>query len=316
MSVVDSLADGLESVGETISDTVDGAVETVKGMTTVVDSEFVFIDFQQDIEKIVDIVTGDLSAGLYEVTATIISNIYSVVMVIGLNLAVLFFLISFLKKSVMFEFVNWENVVKTILLLFVAKFFIQNAAFVLEGAYDFITDAIKQLQASLTLENEAFAEQVNESIELIKKSYSEGLWGLGKYNPLNKLTFLVRYAPVFAVMGLIKGLIYVVAYGRIIEIYLHQCIAPIPLATLVSEDLSHVAVKFLKSYVGVCVQGLIIVVVCYIYQGLMLNWMSGSLAGGEGNTELGIGGLLVCSLTFGFIIWKSGDWGKRITGAM
>lgn len=276
--------------------------------------DFVFMDFSEDIKEVVNIVTLDISSGNYTATATVIQAVFQVVYVIGLNLAVLFFLLSFLKKTMMFEFVTMEAVVKTILLLFVTDFFLENCDDVLNGVYQGLTWAVKQVNETVALDAE-FSDAIKKVIALLKDTLQQRQ---STFNPIDNLTFNLRFLPIWVIMMGTKVLVWAIAYGRIIEIYIHQCIAPIPLSTMVSEDLSHVAMKFMKSYVGVCLQGLVILVLCYIYQGLMLNWLVSSLDanGGNGDINMGLGGLIVCNLAFGLAMWKSGEWAKRITGAM
>lgn len=46
---------------------------------------------------------------------------------------------------------------------------------------------------------------------------------------------------------------------------MYTAISPIPLSTSASENTQSVAVTFLKSYIGVCLEGAIIVLACIIF---------------------------------------------------
>ena len=59
--------------------------------------------------------------------------------------------------------------------------------------------------------------------------------------------------------------IFVVLYGRMIEIYMVTSIAPIPLATFAGEPTQSVGISFIKSYAAVCLEGAIIVLGCIIF---------------------------------------------------
>ena len=48
-------------------------------------------------------------------------------------------------------------------------------------------------------------------------------------------------------------------YGRFFRIYMYTAIAPIPLSTLAGQPTENIARSFLKSYAGVCLQGVVIV---------------------------------------------------------
>ena len=46
---------------------------------------------------------------------------------------------------------------------------------------------------------------------------------------------------------------------------MYTAIAPIPLSTLAGQPTESIAKSFLKSYAGVCMQGVVIVLACVIY---------------------------------------------------
>lgn len=54
-------------------------------------------------------------------------------------------------------------------------------------------------------------------------------------------------------------------YGRFFKLYMYTAVSPIPLASFAGEPTSFVGKSFLKSYAGVCAEGLIIILACVIY---------------------------------------------------
>lgn len=54
-------------------------------------------------------------------------------------------------------------------------------------------------------------------------------------------------------------------YGRFFKIFMYTAIAPIPLSTFAGEATSSIGKAFLKSYAGVCLEGVIIVLACIIF---------------------------------------------------
>lgn len=46
---------------------------------------------------------------------------------------------------------------------------------------------------------------------------------------------------------------------------MYTAIAPIPLSTMAGQPTSNIAKSFLKSYAGVCMQGVVIVLACIIF---------------------------------------------------
>ena len=54
-------------------------------------------------------------------------------------------------------------------------------------------------------------------------------------------------------------------YGRFIKIYMYAAIAPIALSTFAGEPTQNIGKSFLKSFAGVCMEGVVIVLACVIY---------------------------------------------------
>jgi len=54
-------------------------------------------------------------------------------------------------------------------------------------------------------------------------------------------------------------------YGRFFRLYLYTAISPLPLATFAGNVTSHTGKQFIKSYIGVCMEGAIIVLACIIF---------------------------------------------------
>lgn len=54
-------------------------------------------------------------------------------------------------------------------------------------------------------------------------------------------------------------------YGRFFRIYMYTALAPLPLASFAGEGTAASGKAFLKSYVGVCMEGAVIVLACLIY---------------------------------------------------
>ena len=54
-------------------------------------------------------------------------------------------------------------------------------------------------------------------------------------------------------------------YGRFFRLYVYTAVAPLPMATFAGENTTQHGKAFLKSYIGVCVEGVVIVLACLIY---------------------------------------------------
>lgn len=58
-------------------------------------------------------------------------------------------------------------------------------------------------------------------------------------------------------------------YGRFFKLYINTALSPLPLASFAGEGTSAVGKTFLKSYVGVCIEGAVIVLSCLIYSAFL-----------------------------------------------
>ena len=58
-------------------------------------------------------------------------------------------------------------------------------------------------------------------------------------------------------------------YGRFFRLYMYTALAPIPLASFAGEGTSQNGKAFLKSYIGVCMEGAIVVLACLIYSAFL-----------------------------------------------
>ena len=57
----------------------------------------------------------------------------------------------------------------------------------------------------------------------------------------------------------------VVRYGRMFKIYMYTAIAPIPISSFAGEPTQSIGKNFIRSYVGVCLEGAIIALACIIF---------------------------------------------------
>ena len=58
-------------------------------------------------------------------------------------------------------------------------------------------------------------------------------------------------------------------YGRFFRLYLYTALSPLPFASFAGENTSVMGKAFVKSYVGVCLEGAVIVLACLIYSAFL-----------------------------------------------
>ena len=128
--------------------------------------------------------------------------------------------------------------------------------------------------------------------------------GVGELLGLWAQTILIR-----ATMWALNIAIFVIVYGRMIEIYLLTSLAPIPVATLANRELGSTGQNYLKSLFAVGFQGLLILVCVAIYAVLV----QGIATSGDP-----IGAIWSCigyTVLLCFTLFKTGSVAKSIFGA-
>lgn len=66
-------------------------------------------------------------------------------------------------------------------------------------------------------------------------------------------------------------------YGRFFRLYMYTALSPVPLASFAGEGTASMGKAFIKSYVGVCMEGAVIILACLIYSAFL---SSGAPGGG------------------------------------
>ena len=105
--------------------------------------------------------------------------------------------------------------------------------------------------------------------------------------------------------------IFVVVYGRMIEIYMLTSLAPLPFATVVNRDLGHMGHNYFRSLPAIGFQGLLIIVSLAIYAVLI---RSIAAAGGTDIFET-IWTAIGCTVLLCFTLLKTGSLAKAVFGA-
>lgn len=102
---------------------------------------------------------------------------------------------------------------------------------------------------------------------------------------------------------------------RFVEIYIYMAFSPIPLATLVSEEMRNIGIGFLKSFAATCMQGAVLVLVLMLFP-LALSGLlpQGSPNGIDGTVSLCVSILGYCVVMI-IMLLMTNKMASRITGA-
>lgn len=237
---------------------------------------------------------------LYHVTE-VIGEVYNVMMPIGLTILSFLFLIGFFNKTMMFELVNWENILKMIFRLLVAQVVMVNCLPILAMLASIVGGIIVDVFGIMT-SGEQLQELVN--IDNIINEF-RGM------DFISQVFYAIQYLVIWCIMLIIRLGIYMIVFGRFIEVCVYTFVAPIPIATMVNDDFSHIAFKFFQSFIAVCLQGLVILLLCVTYIAVARSWI---VPAEDGGSDVSLVAYLLSSLSLLFVLAKSGGWAKSIVG--
>ncbi|WP_265884008.1 hypothetical protein [Clostridium perfringens] len=225
----------------------------------------------------------------------VVNSIYNIILPVGMSLAVLYFVIDFLNKSVMLEYMRWENVVKSLFRLVVAKIILQNV--------------FKLMTLILGVASNIIMTIGSNAPTISKIDFSVIQQQVDKMGFLDKIMYYISILPMGLIMDIIKWGVMLIVFGRMFEIFIYTALAPIPLAGFTGEATTSTAKNFLQDYAGVCLQGVVIIVACMLYGGLMKDVTFST-------NSSGIKDLILYSLVLLLVLVKSGSWAKKLTGGM
>jgi hypothetical protein len=117
-------------------------------------------------------------------------------------------------------------------------------------------------------------------------------------------SFIISFA-----LKVISICIFVIAHGRMLEIYLTVSVAPIPFATMVNREWGQIGNNYLKSLFAVAFQGFLIMICIGIYAVLL-----GSIPTAA-NVHAAIWTLLGYTVLLCFAMFKTGSLSKSIFNA-
>ena len=127
---------------------------------------------------------------------------------------------------------------------------------------------------------------------------------LGSLLGLFLQSFLIKFT-----MLALNIFIFVIVYGRMIEIYLLTSLAPIPVATLSNRELGAMGQNYLRSLFAVGFQGMLILVCVTIYAVLIQGIATG------GDPIGAIWGCIGYTVLLCFMLMKTGTISKSIFSA-
>ena len=127
---------------------------------------------------------------------------------------------------------------------------------------------------------------------------------LGPLLGLYLQTFVVQVT-----MLALSAIIFVIVYGRMVEIYLMVSLAPIPFATFGNHEQSHTGQNYLRSLFALGFQGFLIMICVGIYAVLIQNLSFSD------NIISSIWGVMGYTVLMAFTLFKTGSLAKSVFAA-
>lgn len=184
---------------------------------------------------------------------TVVGNIITILQGIGTSLIIILFFYGLFMSSIDYRdvFRNPKTIALSFVRPFLAEFFVVNSMELLLYILHLIQGIMLQINTVSTAVTYNIPSEITTALEGADWWASVGAWAS---------SFLGKY-----LIGALALIIVVLVYGRMFKIFLLAAISPIPLAGMASEKTEYMANNFMKSYIGECLRGVLIVVSCIIF---------------------------------------------------
>ncbi len=190
---------------------------------------------------------------------TMITGIHNAMVGIGYGLLVLFFAMGVFQSAASFrDFQRPEFALRHFIRFVLAKVAVGSCMEIMTAIFSVCGGVVATVMSGMGGSVSTAAALPTEIVTAI-----EGL-GLLESIPLWLVSLLGSL--FITVMSFILLL---TVYGRFFRLYMFTALAPLPLASFAGEGTAASGKAFLKNYIGVCMEGAVIVLACLIYSAFL-----------------------------------------------
>ncbi len=190
---------------------------------------------------------------------SMILSINNALVGIGYGLLVLFFAMSIFQSAASFrDFQRPEFVLRHLIRFILAKTAVGRCMELMTAIFDICGGIVQTAMSGLGGSISTAATLPSDIINAIESA------GLLESIPLWLVSLLGSL--FITVMSFILLL---TVYGRFFRLYMFTALAPLPLSSFAGEGTSASGKAFIKSYIGVCMEGAVIVIACLIYSAFL-----------------------------------------------
>ena len=189
----------------------------------------------------------------------VIVNINAALIGIGYGLLVLFFAIGVFSSAASFrELQRPEFALRHFIRFVLAKAAVGRGMELMTAIFSICGSVVSASMSSIggaVTESATLPAELVSAIESVGFMQSVPLWIVSVLGSL-----------FITVMSFVLIL---TVYGRFFKLYLYTAISPLPFASFAGENTSGIGKAFVKSYMGVCLEGGVIVLACLIYSAFL-----------------------------------------------
>lgn len=190
---------------------------------------------------------------------TTITNINNGMVAVGYGLLVLFFAMGIFQSAASFkDFQRPEFALRHFVRFAAAKIAVGSALEVMTTIFSICGGIVQSVMGSVGGMASASVTMPQEMIDTIEDV------GFLASIPLWLVTLL---GSLF--ITVLSFILIMTVYGRFFRLYFYTALAPLPLASFAGEGTSFAGKAFLKSYIGVCMEGVVIVLACLVFSAFM-----------------------------------------------
>lgn len=209
--------------------------------------------------NVADILTK--SPTTYASTWSFITDLYNQIFLpLGYAVMLIFFLTALMNKVSMEQF-TLEHFMFMFIRLFIVKIALDNGLQIMT----YLMNIGNELVSTVSHNSMNLGTNItNDVIASLNLNPGDGLMATLSLMIQYVLTFVKFLIPWLGI-AIIKICLQFLCYSRLFEIMIRTVIAPVALGDIFTEGTNGTGFRFLKSYFAICLQGIIIYVICLIF---------------------------------------------------
>jgi len=178
------------------------------------------------------------------------------------------------------------------------------AVFILTHTFDIVMFVFGLAQNAVNNASGVISGSLDLDIALADLTVQLEAMGIGELLGLYLESLILRL-----VMNAVSICVFLIIYGRMIEIYLTISVAPIPLSTMINREWGGIGNSYLKALFALAFQGFLIMVCVAIYAALLQGIATAP------SVHAAIWGAMGYTILLCFILFKTGSLARSLFGA-